>query len=154
MSSQASMYIHDNHPYNLTQWALSLGGLLTFAIGVMHIFMPEFGYDASVPQSMDTEVANHFYYLGTYAIASFLLTFGFLSIYLARQNIVQAMFPFALVLTGVWGLRAVLEIIYPVKLSLFFLDTPTTALLPITIILTVLYSFSAYQLWQQYQQGH
>src|SRR3569833_1120366 len=114
----------------ILQTALLSGGILIVIIGIGHIFMPEIGYDRKVPASMDTEISDHFYYLGTYAICSFLLTIGSISIYTSRKNNPDFSFTICAILALLWIARFILEIIYPVHLKLFFLNNPTLGRAP------------------------
>ena len=123
----------------ITQYALLSGGILVSIIGVGHIFMPEFGYEKNIPASMDTEISNHFYYLGTYAICSFLLSLGIISIYLSRKNYRDISLTICSIWALLWTSRFILEIIYPVKLKLFFLTNPTQVLTPFIGLIALIY---------------
>lgn len=120
--------------------ALLIGGICVTLIGIMHIFMPAMGYENTIPLSMPSEVSNHFYYLGTYAICTFLLTLGFLSIYASRIHHADVSFVICSAFSLLWINRAVLEIIYPVRLKLFFLSVPTVVLLPLIILIATVYT--------------
>ena len=128
---------------------LWIGGLITLLIGIMHFFMPTFGYSTAVPESMTSTTRDHFYYLGTYAIGAFLLTFGNLSLYIARNEQHDIALVFSILLTALWFTRTILEIIYPTHLKLFLLENPIVVLLPTTIMNTVLYGYAAYHLLLQ-----
>lgn len=127
----------------LLRGTLLIGGLLTAVIGIGHIFMPTAGYDSSVPQMMDSAVRDHFYYLGTYAICAFLLSFAFLSIYFSGLKYPQASLIVCSVLAVFWVVRAILEFLYPVEIRIFFLRTPHSVLLPVILLLAIAYSISA-----------
>lgn len=110
-------------------FGIQFSTMLIVLIGVMHIFLPTMGYDQAVVQSMNEEVAVHFYYLGTYAICSFLLGFGFLSFLIIRiDNSNMALFSlrrsFSTISIIIWGLRLIMEFIYPVTLSIFNVRKP------------------------------
>lgn len=131
----------------LLRGALLVGGLLTAMIGIGHIFMPAAGYDSSVPLAMEPAIREHFYYLGTYAICTFLLSLGFLSIYFSRFEYPRASLVVGSVLAVLWVARAILEFIYPVEVRIFFLATPHSVLLPIILFLAVIYTISALKAW-------
>lgn len=124
-----------------------IGGIFTFIIGVGHIFLPSMGYDKSVPLSMEPEVSEHFYYLGTYAICSFLLALGAISIYFSRIKLSQQTVVISFILALVWIARAVFEFIYPVMLKIFMLDTPHSILKLVTSFIALLYVISTLFGW-------
>ena len=123
--------------------ALRIGGLLTTAIGLMHIFVPTTGYSTSIASAMQSEIRDHFYYLATYAICTFLLTLGFISIYISKIKFAHTAFVICTALGILWIGRAILEIQYPVRVSLFFLEKPTMVLLPVIIFIAATYSTGA-----------
>ena len=124
----------------LLRLSLQLGGIITMCIGFAHIFMPEFGYAETISSAMKLKTREHFYYLGTYAIAVFLLTLGGLSIYFSKTENTKNAIVVGLFLAVLWILRAILEIIYPVELPIFLLETPHSALLSVIIFLALSYS--------------
>jgi hypothetical protein len=123
----------------ITQYALLIGGVFVSIIGVAHIFMPALGYDKQVPLSMSTEISDHFYYLGTYAICLFLLTIGSISIYVSKKGYPDVSLTICCIFALLWIGRLILEIIYPVKLKLFFLDNPTIVLTPFIASIALIY---------------
>ena len=127
--------------------ALAVGGLITGLIGIGHIFMPVFGYDGAVPLSMPPAERAHFYYLGTYAICGFLLSFAVLSLHFARSDQVRAARAVCAVLALFWTGRAILEVLYPVDLRLFVLASPHTVLLPVIGFLALTYAAGAISGW-------
>jgi hypothetical protein len=120
--------------------ALRIGGLFTLFIGIAHIFMPDLGYEPSVPLSMAPVIRDHFYYLATYAICGFLLTLGIISIYASKIKYIRVSLFICIVLSVLWIGRTILEIKYPVHVKLFFLDIPTVALLPVIMFIALTYS--------------
>jgi uncharacterized membrane protein len=123
--------------------ALLTGGIFTSFIGIAHIFMPQQGYDSSIPLGMPPEIRDHFYYLATYAICAFLLTLGFISIYTSQIKYPRISFVICLALGVLWISRTVLEIKYPVHLHLFFLNNPSPVLLPVIAFIACTYSLGA-----------
>lgn len=63
---------------------MSVGALFTGLIGFGHIFMPDYGYQSVVFENMASPVRDHFYFLGTYAVCLFLLSFAVLSLYFSK----------------------------------------------------------------------
>ncbi len=119
--------------------SLLVGGVLILLIALMHAFLPEFGYPSYISEQMPAEVSGHFYFLGTYAIGSFLLTLSFLSFYFSLSAPSQTAFVFALSQVVLWSLRTVLEIIYPVTVPIFFLAEPTILILPAVAMIVFVY---------------
>jgi hypothetical protein len=131
----------------LMRLAMLVGGILTAVIGVGHIFMPTIGYSGSVAATMDPVVRDHFYYLGTYAICAFLLSFAALSIYFSRLDSSRAALAVCSVLAVFWIARVVLEVCYPVELGIYFLRHPHRVLLPVIVFLAFIYSKAAVKSW-------
>lgn len=127
---------------------LEVGGIITVVIGIGHIFMPQFGYDSTVPESMKPAIQAHFYYLGTYAICCFLLAFGFLSIFLSRFKASVLTVVFTNIMAMVWIIRAALEFRFPVELKIFMLKAPHSTLSIVLIVLAMLYSVSSIYGWK------
>lgn len=112
-------------------------------IGIGHIFMPSLGYEPEVPAGMTTVVRDHFYYLGTYAICLFLLAQGFVSIYASRVQHRDVSIVICTVFAIVWIGRMILEVIYPVRLRLFFLADPTAVLFPVICVIAFTYTIGS-----------
>lgn len=131
----------------LLRGALCIGGLFTALIGIGHIFMPTLGYDNAVAATMTQDIRDHFYYMGTYAICVFLLSFAFLSLYFSSLRYPYASLVVCSVLAVFWISRAVFELLYPVELRIFFLEQPHNVLMPVTLFIALIYSVSALKGW-------
>lgn len=127
--------------------AMLVGGALTALIGLGHVFMPTSGYGTGVAATMDPIVRDHFYYLGTYVICAFLLSFAALSIYFSGFESPRASVIVCSVLAAFWIARVVLEVRYPVALNIFFLGNPHQVLLPVIAFLAFIYSKAAVKGW-------
>jgi len=125
------------------QISLRLGGLVTVAIGLAHLLFPGSGYSHNIPDSMPPAVRAHFYYLATYAIATFLLSIGSISVLFSRLNHVPSAVLIACVLAVLWTARFGLEILYPVEVRLFVMARPSVILLPLIGVLAAFYLASA-----------
>lgn len=123
------------------RWSLRGAGTLVSLIAIGHIFMPIFGYPDTVTSGMPVPVKEHFYYLGTYAICTFLFAFATLTFYHARTAGTPAARVFSATMAAVWWLRVALEFSYPVDVPIFFLDRPHPVLVP--VLLTVAIAFTA-----------
>jgi hypothetical protein len=128
------------------RWGLRVAGTLVSLIAVGHIFMPAFGYPAAVTSSMTAPVKEHFYYLGTYAICTFLFAFATLAFYHARTAgtpAAPAGRAFSATMAVVWWLRVALEFSYPVDVPIFFLDRPHPVLVPVLLIVAIAFTAAA-----------
>jgi hypothetical protein len=126
---------------------MTVGALLTGLIGIGHILMPDFGYQNIVSDSMDSSVRDHFYFLGTYAVCLFLLSFSALSLYFSKFANPMATAVVCTIMFFFWGGRAVLEFIYPVSLKIFFLSNPHIVLMPLITFLAFIYFVSTIKSW-------
>lgn len=105
-----------------------LSGLMVLGIGIAHFFMPTLGYSGDVIAAVPEVQRDHFVYLGTYAIGTFLVAIGVLTL-LADPNSADVLHrSFFGLMVLVWGVRLVLEVIYPVEFSLFFVSNPHSTL--------------------------
>ena len=113
---------------------LIFSGSIITLIGIGHLFFPTFGYSEDVQSYLrqSPQIADHFYYLATYAICSFLLFMGTTTIYMgslkdSAQNPQFIRF-FIIMSIVLWSARLLMELKYPVKLSLFGISEPTNSL--------------------------
>lgn len=121
---------------------MGAGALVTGLIGIGHLFMPSIGYDGTVAASMERAARDHFYYLGTYAIAGFLLSFAVLSLRFSRVDQGDATVTVCAVLAAFWSVRLGLELRYPVDLPIFFLRNPHPVLVVVIGGLAIAYAAS------------
>jgi hypothetical protein len=132
----------------LTTASLRMAGGLLLLIGIGHMFMPEWGYAPSVVAGMTAVVEAHFYHLGTYAIGSFLMAFGIMSLVHARQPDSATTHAFTTVMGLVWVFRVALEFQYPVRLTIFVLHDPHPVLAPLLILIAGCFSVAAWGSWR------
>jgi hypothetical protein len=128
------------------RWSLRVAGTLVSLIAIGHIFMPAFGYPAAVTSGMTAPVKEHFYYLGTYAICTFLFAFATLTFYHSRTAgtpAAPAARAFSVTMAVVWWLRVALEFSYPVEVPIFFLDRPHPVLVPVLLIVAIAFTAAA-----------
>jgi FtsH-binding integral membrane protein len=74
-----------------------------------------------------------------WSYCAFLLALGISSIYVSRLPYPRVVLFFSVLYSGVWVARAIMEIRYPVRLKLFFLNNPTSVLLPVISIIALIY---------------
>jgi hypothetical protein len=121
---------------------ISLGGLSMVAVGIMHIFLPTFGYSPEVVARLGPALADHFYYLATYALCAFFLTQGAFSLWLAGRPPFLAGLMAAAALALWWWWRLILEVLYPVKVTLFGVEDPTRILIPAIMLAAAGYTLA------------
>ncbi|MEO1564444.1 MAG: hypothetical protein AAFR98_13490 [Pseudomonadota bacterium] len=128
-------------PDRLTTTATNISGVLVLLIGTAHFAMPRFGYNPATLSAIPDIQRDHFVYLGTYAIGCFLVAFGILTLVAGRGD--RSFFERAFfgVMVAVWGMRVVLEVLYPVNLPLFFLTNPHPVLLSVIALIWLGYLF-------------
>jgi hypothetical protein len=124
------------------RWSLRVAGTLVSLIAIGHIFMPAFGYPDTVTSGMPVAIKEHFYYLGTYAICTFLFAFATLTFYHARTAGTPAARVFSATMAAVWWLRVALEFSYPVDVPIFFLDRPHPVLVPVLLIIAIAFTMA------------
>lgn len=110
----------------------ALAGLMILPIALGHFVMPTLGYDAGDILAIPALQRDHFVYLGTYAIGSFLLAMSGLTLYFAVRAPGPEALVFFRVMAAVWVGRVLLEFLYPVDLRIFFLARPHGVLLAVT----------------------
>lgn len=108
----------------LTNIATRISGLLVLAIGLAHFVLPTLGYSAADLEAIPALQRDHFVYLGTYSIAFFLVSFGVMTLLADRHAPNRPITVFLGLMVIVWCARLVLELLYPVELSLFFVPKP------------------------------
>lgn len=123
---------------------LVLAGLVPLAVGIMHLFLPSFGFDDAVLAQFTPASRSHFVDLALYAIAVFLLAFAFLTFYFAARVESSGAIVFSVVQSVVWVLRSILEVIFPVEIALFGMTGLSPRILGVSIAAALLYAVSVY----------
>jgi hypothetical protein len=119
---------------------LAIGGIVEIVIAIIHFIWPWFLVDYGEFAGLSADYRN-LLLLSSLAIGVCLSVFGFLSVYFSARipghegparvfGISQGL---------LWGARAALEVLYPVRLPLFFVATPTVIVLPMTVVLGLVY---------------
>lgn len=104
-----------------------IGGAITLVLGVAHFFLPAWGYGEALRAIPEVQ-RDHFVYLGTYAIGLFLLSVSVMSFHFARQGQSPTAMLFAGLQAIFWAGRALLEVLFPTHMQIFFLSHPASAL--------------------------
>lgn len=123
---------------------LICSGCIISLIGLVHIIFPTYGYSDDVQDffKQSPPIADHFYYLATYAICSFLLFIGLVTIYIGAslefaKNNSKFITYYTVLSIALWAGRLALEIKYPVKLSLFGIHDPTKNLVIVLSLIVI-----------------
>lgn len=123
---------------------LIFSGSIILLIGLAHTIFPAYGYSKDVQEyfKQSPQIADHFYYLATYAICSFLLFIGLITVYIGTSNTLanhnsKFIRYYSILSIVVWSGRLILEIKYPVKLSLFGIHEPTKNLIIVLSLIVI-----------------
>lgn len=109
---------------------LTIAGVIEIAVGLLHFAMPAFYHRspalADLPDQDDDFIA-----LVTFAVGILLIAFGATTLLFARRPHLHLdlLVPFLIIKTVLWTARLLLEIVYPVRLSMFGIN-------PFTVIVT------------------
>jgi hypothetical protein len=123
---------------------LLVGGCVQAAIALMHFAMP-----ATLLQGTDfaplSPAAHDYVVLATVAVGILALALGAFS-FVAAMSVTR--WPggarlLAIILAAVWTGRFVIEIIWPLRLRLFFIDAPSPLILAGSIVLVGLFAAAA-----------
>jgi len=127
---------------------LICSGCIILLIGLAHIIFPIYGYGKDVQDffKQSHAISDHFYYLATYAICSFLLFIGLVTIYIGasvkfikhNSKFIKYYTVLSIVL---WTSRLVLEIKYPVNLTLFGIHDPSKNLMIVLSLIVIGFIF-------------
>ena len=109
---------------------LTIAGTVEIAVGLLHFAMP-FYYRRSPALADLPANDSDFVLLVTFAVGILLVAFGATTLWFARRPHahLDILVPYLVIKTLLWVARLVLEIVFPVRLSMFGID-------PFTLIVT------------------
>ncbi len=119
---------------------MTVGGIVEILIAVMHFVWPyelikygEFSFLSPKYQEL--------LILSSIAIGLCLFIFGTLSVYFSTKlkTESESAWLFGISQGILWIARAVFELIYPVKVPLFFITNPTTLVFPLAILIGLIF---------------
>jgi hypothetical protein len=119
---------------------MAAGGIVEIVIAIVHFVWPfqlvHYGQFAEL--SVDYQ---NLLILSSLAIGVCLTLFGFLSIHFSRRLVrgERSAWIFGMSQGVLWEVRAALEVLYPVKVPLFFITKPTVFVLPMAVLLGLMY---------------
>ncbi len=121
---------------------LAGAGLMEIVFGLSHFAMPYFAY-----QSKGYSLLNHneikFITLCIFSLGIILIAFGILTILLSTkvEAIIKIVFYYTLIKAALWTVRIILGILYPVDISLFFIEQPNIVVFPLLLLAWFLFVF-------------
>ncbi len=123
---------------------LIAAGIVEISVGLLHFAMPFYAYQSKglsllPPNELD------FVTLLIFSIGILLTAFGSVTILLARKlaSILNIVYYYAVIKTILWAGRVILELLYPVQLSLFHVEPFTLVVLPGLVVELLLFMSSA-----------
>ena len=123
----------------IKQILLLAGGIEIF-IGLLHFIMPYYIYiieNFRILQKIELD----FIILLILAVGILLFAFGLVTIFLAKKAtlILDILYYYVIIKIFLWTSRVCLEFIYPVKLSMFYIEPFTIIVLPGLILELILF---------------
>ncbi|MCU7921030.1 MAG: hypothetical protein KZQ95_22125 [Candidatus Thiodiazotropha sp. (ex Epidulcina cf. delphinae)] len=128
---------------NLTKQILLAAGIIEVAVGLLHFAMPSFAYQAKGFSLLQPDEIS-FVTLVIFAVGILLVAFGSLTIIFSRkvESIIEVLYYYVVIKTILWVGRVVLELLYPVNLSMFYVERFTLVVLPGLVIELLLFIVS------------
>lgn len=111
---------------------LWIAGIIEILIGFFHFGMPYFAYQAKGFSFLNQNEIN-FITLCVFAVGILLIAFGSLTIILSLKAPIEILLYYSVTKSFLWLARIILEILYPVKIPLFFVEQPTITVVPLLI---------------------
>ena len=117
-----------------------VGGIAELLVAVAHYLMPFAIVQASEISNLPSAYRDYVFH-ATIAVGFCMTAFGVLSIYFSQKILLgeQAAWAFTLSQGILWTVRVASELILPVRIPIFFLSNPTTAILPLVIVIALLF---------------
>ncbi|VAW48325.1 hypothetical protein MNBD_GAMMA03-2072 [hydrothermal vent metagenome] len=128
---------------NLTKQILLAAGIIEIAVGLLHFAMPSFAYQTKGFSLLQPNEIN-FVTLVIFAVGILLVAFGSITILFSRkvESMIEVLYYYVVIKTILWVGRVVLELLYPVNLSMFYVEPFTLVVLPGLIIELLLFVVS------------
>jgi hypothetical protein len=123
---------------------LVVAGIVEILVGLLHYGMPDYLYQSSGFEQLN-QIESDYVLLVTYAVGILLIAFGGTTILLSSKinKIKEIVFYYLIIKIILWTARVFLEMIYPLKLSMFYIEPFTLIVLPGLIIELLLFIISA-----------
>ncbi|MDQ6984185.1 MAG: hypothetical protein Q9M44_05675 [Ghiorsea sp.] len=128
---------------NLTKQILLAAGIIEIAVGLLHFAMPFFVYQTKGFSLLQPNEIN-FVTLVIFAVGILLVAFGSLTILFSSklESMIEVLYYYVVIKTILWVGRVGLELLYPINLSMFYVEPFTLIVLPGLIIELILFAVS------------
>ena len=110
---------------------ICIAGIIEVLVGLLHFFMPQF-FDKSESFLNLPSVEMDYILLVTYAVGILLIAFGATTILFSRKykELENILYYYVMIQTILWSVRVILELLYPVRLEMFYLKPFSLIVLP------------------------
>jgi hypothetical protein len=119
---------------------LLYSGIVELLVAALHFLMPFAIRQAAEISGLPVAYRNYVFH-ATIAVGLCMACFGVLSIYFSQKASQgdKTARVFALSQAVLWAARVISELILPINVPLFFLSNPTTVILPMVTVITILF---------------
>ena len=139
-------------PNNCSQLAIVLftAGIVEIVVGLLHFVMPLFANHSPGLRSLSGSESN-FATLSIFSVGLLLVAFGSLTILVSfkSQELKGLLLSFLTIKSLLWCARVGLEIMFPVTIPLFYIQRPTTVVMPLLILVALLFIIPMVSIWRQ-----
>lgn len=117
-----------------------MAGVVEILMGLLHFVMPKMVYESPGFHLLNGSQID-FISLSIYAVGILLVAFGSLTIVVSFNtgSCKVLLLPFLVIKSFLWSARISLELVFPVAISFFHLMRPTTLVMPLLIVETLLF---------------
>lgn len=116
------------------------GGVVEILIALLHFVWPFHMTETGEFSQLSTDYKN-MVFLSSISIGLCLAVFGVLSIWFAKKLLIgeHAAWIYGVSQGILWEVRTVFELLFPVRIPLFFISNPTVFVLPLAFLLGLLF---------------
>jgi ABC-type cobalamin transport system permease subunit len=117
-----------------------IGGLVEILLGIIHFIWPFQLIKTGEFTNLSSDYMN-LLFLCSLSIGLCLSAFGLLSIYFSKKILFyeRSAWIYGISQGLIWEIRAIFELILPVKIPLLFISNPTILILPLAFLLGLLF---------------
>ena len=122
---------------------LKVAGSIEILVGLLHFLMPYF-VDKNHYYSLSSVAENNLVTLLIFAVGILLIALGGTTILFANrlQQTIDILYYYLIMQVILWLSRVVLEVLYPIQLSFFYIDPFTLLALPALVLELLLFVFA------------
>ena len=121
---------------------LLIAGVAEIVVGLSHFGMPYFAYQAR-GFALLSQKESDFVTLCVFAVGILLIAFGSVTILFALNARDEMVLPYAVIQSILWLARIILEIVYPVQVSLFHIENPARVVMTLLVAEWLLFTLAA-----------